>query len=171
MREVFVSNCEKSFVSDAIASNLVSIYSLTFHTGPLVSTHFLLQRIDGRSLDEFRSVRIDYGSEYGSVQVCLGETKVLAQVTAEVTQPKATRPNEGLLHFNVEIGPMAAPNFEAGKSSDESVQINRIIERALKDSRCVDLESLCITADEKVWILRVDMNVLNHDGNVVGKLL
>lgn len=31
----------------------------------------------------------------------------------------------------------------------------------------MDLESLCIKADEKVWALQVDLNVLNHEGNVV----
>lgn len=99
----------------------------------------------------------------------LGETRVLAQVTCEVAQPKSTRPNEGLLFIKVELGPMAAPHFEANRSSDLSVQVNRILERAFKDSRCIDLESLCIIAEEKVWNLRVDLNVLNHEGNIIGK--
>lgn len=63
---------------------------------------------------------------------------------------------------------MAAPHFEANRISDLGVQVNRILERAFKDSRCIDLESLCITAEEKVWSLRVDLNVLNHEGNIIG---
>lgn len=31
----------------------------------------------------------------------------------------------------------------------------------------MDLESLCILAEERVWILRVDINVLNHEGNLI----
>lgn len=100
----------------------------------------------------------------------LGETRILAQVTCDVVEPKSTRPNEGLLFINVELGPMAATHFEAGRPSELSVQVNRILERAFKDSRCVDLESLCIVADEKVWNLRVDLNVLNHEGNIIGKI-
>jgi exosome complex component RRP45 len=112
---------------------------------------------------------INFGVEYGSVHVKLGKTRVLAQVTCEVAEPKSTRPNEGLLFINVEVGAMAAPNFESNRQSDTSVQINRILERALKDSRCIDLESLCIVSEEKVWNLRVDLNVLNHEGNIIGK--
>lgn len=123
--------------------------------------------MDGRSLDEFRKLRINFGTEWGSVHVSLGETRVLAQVSCEVVTPRATRPNEGTLFINVELGPMAAPHFESGRQSDASVQLNRILERAIKDSGCVDLESLCLVADEKVWNLRVDINVLNHEGNVI----
>lgn len=126
-------------------------------------------RLDGRDLNEFRPIKINFGSDWGSVHVSLGETRVLAQVTCEVAQPKSTRPNEGLLFIKVELGPMAAQHFEANRSSDLSVQVNRILERALKDSRCIDLESLCIIAEEKVWNLRVDLNVLNHEGNIIGR--
>lgn len=120
-------------------------------------------------MDEFRPIKIQFGSDWGSVHVSLGETRVLAQVTCEVAQPKSTRPNEGLLFIKVELGPMAAPHFEANRNSDLSVQVNRILERAFKDSRCIDLESLCIIAEEKVWNLRVDLNVLNHEGNIIGE--
>ncbi|KAJ9585222.1 hypothetical protein L9F63_002985 [Diploptera punctata] len=91
----------------------------------------------------------------------------MAQVTCEVQQPKATRPNEGLLFLNLELSPMGAPHFEPGRQSELGVQLNRLLEKCIKDSRCVDLESLCITAEEKVWALRVDINVLNHEGNLV----
>ncbi|XP_055639433.1 uncharacterized protein LOC129777266 [Toxorhynchites rutilus septentrionalis] len=145
MKERVISISEKTFVQKAV----------------LEST-----RIDGRLLDEFRKLRINFGSEWGSVHVSLGETRVLAQVTCEVVAPRATRPNEGTLFINIELGPMAAPHFESGRMSEAGVQINRILERAIKDSGCVDLESLCLVADEKVWNLRVDINVLNHEGNI-----
>lgn len=62
---------------------------------------------------------------------------------------------------------MAACHFEAGRSSDSSIQLNRILERVIKDSSCVDLESLCIVAEEKVWNIRIDVNILNYEGNAV----
>ncbi|XP_058055988.1 uncharacterized protein LOC131207394 [Anopheles bellator] len=146
MKETVLSNNEKTFVQRAILESI---------------------RVDGRKLDEFRKLRISFGSEWGLVHIALGETRVLARVTCEVVQPKATRPNEGTLFINVELGPMAAPHFDGGRQSDESVHLNRILERALKDSACVDLESLCLVAEEKVWNLRIDVNVLNHEGNVI----
>lgn len=94
--------------------------------------------------------------------VSLGETKVLAQVTSEITQPRATRPAEGILHINVNSG-------QIRRSAEQIVLLTRNLERALKESRCVDLESLCIKAEEKVWSVRVDVNILNHEGNLTGK--
>lgn len=146
MKERVISISEKTFVQKAV----------------LEAT-----RVDGRSLDEFRKLRINFGSELGSVHVSLGETRVLAQVSCEVVAPRATRPNEGTLFINVEMGPIAAPHFEPGRLSEVGIQLNRILERAIKDSGCVDLESLCLVADEKVWNLRVDVNVLNYEGNVI----
>jgi exosome complex component RRP45 len=75
---------------------------------------------------------------------------VLAQVSCEVQQPKATRPNEGLLFLNIELSPMGSPDFEVGRQSELAVQLNRLLEKCIKDSQCVDLESLCIVAEEKV---------------------
>uniref|UniRef100_A0A1B0GAB0 Exosome complex component RRP45 n=2 Tax=Glossina morsitans morsitans TaxID=37546 RepID=A0A1B0GAB0_GLOMM len=146
MKETPLSLCEKNFVIQAIKQN---------------------QRLDGRNNDELRSLRINYGSDWGSVIVALGETKVLAQVSSELGEPKATRPNEGILHINVELGPMAASHFEAGRNCELTVQINRTLERTFKDSRAIDLESLCVISDERVWMLRVDLNVLNHEGNLI----
>lgn len=139
MRETVLSNCEKAFVEAAIQEKL---------------------RVDKRQLNEFRDIGLFFGDNFGSALVSLGETRVFAQVSCEVSIPKATRPNEGTLFINVEMG---------ATHSDASIQINRILERTLRESRCVDLESLCIIAEEKVWNLRVDISILNHEGNVMGK--
>ncbi|XP_015596977.1 exosome complex component RRP45 [Cephus cinctus] len=146
MREVILSHCEKNFVNKAIDKET---------------------RLDGRQLLEARPVNIHFGSNWGCCIVSLGRTKAIAQVSCDIQKPKASRPNEGMLHINVELNPMAAPFFEAGRQSDPSVQINRQLERCLKDSKCIDLESLCIVADKKAWNLRVDINIINHDGNLV----
>ena len=45
----------------------------------------------------------------------------MAQVSCEMTVAKESRPNEGMLVINVELSPMAAPHFEAGRRSDEAV--------------------------------------------------
>lgn len=93
--------------------------------------------------------------------------RVITQVSCEIQQPKTTRPNEGLLHVNVEISSMAAPHIEPGRSTDISNHLNRLLEKCIKDSKAVDLESLCLVAEEKVWALRVDVNILNHDGKCI----
>lgn len=77
-------------------------------------------------------------------------SSVLAQVSSEVHQPKSSRPSEGLLLINLELNPMGAPHFEAGRPSELGVQLNRLLEKCIKDSKAVDLESLCIKVNEKV---------------------
>ncbi|XP_049865623.1 exosome complex component RRP45 [Pectinophora gossypiella] len=146
MRDIFLSNCEKNFLHKIVSEG---------------------HRLDGRSYNESRNLNIFFGSEYGSCIVSLGETKILAQVSCEVVQPKQIRPNEGILYINVEIGPMAGYQFEPNRQTDLSVYLNRLLEKCYKDSKCIDLESLCIVVEEKVWSLRVDIRVLNHDGNLI----
>lgn len=41
------------------------------------------------------------------------------------------------------------------------------MEKALRRSRAIDTEGLCIVAGEKVWQIRVDLLFLDHDGNLV----
>ena len=74
----------------------------------------------------------------------------MAQVSCQVVQPKQARPSDGTLFINVELSPMACPSFEPGRMSDFGVEINRLLERCLKESRCLDTESLCIVSGEKV---------------------
>uniref|UniRef100_A0A131XUT3 Exosome complex component RRP45 n=1 Tax=Ixodes ricinus TaxID=34613 RepID=A0A131XUT3_IXORI len=140
-----ISSCERDFVKSAVSSN---------------------RRVDGRTSKDSRALRLSLGLDRGCCVASLGETKVLAQVSSEVIVPKPNRPNEGELFVNLELSPMAAPHFEAGRLGDFGVEIARLLERCVRDSHCVDLESLCIVAREKVWSLRVDVQVLNHRGNI-----
>ncbi|XP_076762878.1 exosome complex component Rrp45 isoform X2 [Xylocopa sonorina] len=146
MKEVLLSNCERNFVNKAVERGT---------------------RLDGRNLLEARPVKIYFGSNWGSCMVLLGQTRVIAQVTCDIQQPKTSRPNEGMLHINVELNPLAAQHFDSGRQSEFSVLISRQLEKCFQDSKCVDLESLCIIADKKVWNLRVDINIINHDGNLI----
>ncbi|XP_057261131.1 exosome complex component RRP45 [Pezoporus wallicus] len=141
-----VSNCERRFLLRAIEEG---------------------KRLDGRQCYDYRNVRISFGTEYGCCIVELGKTRVLAQVSCELVPPKPSRPTEGILFVNLELSPMAAPGLEPGRQSDLLVKLNRQIERCLRNSRCIDTESLCVVAGEKVWQIRLDMHLLNHDGNII----
>jgi len=140
-----VSTCEKNFLLEGLWEG---------------------KRLDGRGTLEQRKLEIVYGKDYGSCQISLGKTKVQAQVSCQVTEPRVTRPNEGILSVYVDLSPMAAPKFELGRLTEEGVELNRTIERCLKESKCLDLESLCIVSEEKVWSVRLDIQILNHCGNL-----
>ncbi|KFV63917.1 Exosome complex component RRP45, partial [Dryobates pubescens] len=121
----------------------------------------------GRQSLDYRNVRISFGVDYGCCIVELGKTRVLAQVSCELVPPKPNRPTEGILFFNLELSPMAAPGFEPGRQTELLVKVNRLIERCLRNSKCIDTESLCVVAGEKVWQIRLDLHLLNHDGNII----
>lgn len=78
--------------------------------------------------------------------------RVLAQVSCDIQPPKAARPNEGMLYINVELNPLAAPYFDNNRQSDIAILLNKLLEKCFKDSKCIDLESLCIVVDKKVLL-------------------
>lgn len=125
-------------------------------------------RLDGRAMEEMRDpiIRISK-TEYGYVEVDLGKTKLAVRVSCEISKPFEDRPFEGIFTINTEVSPMASPLFESGKNSDDEVLISRLIEKAVRRSNALDLESLCIIAGEKVWMIRVDINFLNFDGGFI----
>lgn len=96
----------------------------------------------------------------------MGGTKVLAQTSCSVAAPYPDRPTEGHVRYNVELSPMASPAFETGRPSSLQTTLTRTLEQSLRESRALDTESLCIAAGEKVWSLRVDVTVLDHEGNL-----
>ncbi|GAA6011673.1 hypothetical protein JCM11491_004728, partial [Sporobolomyces phaffii] len=124
-------------------------------------------RLDARAPYDLRPVSLRFGPQSGWVECALGETKVIAQVSAEIVKPQADRPYEGFLTLNTEITPMASSSYEAGRSSEEEVLMARLLEKALRRSEAVDREALCLVAGQKVWHVRVDVHFLNDAGNML----
>ncbi|KAI9011286.1 ribosomal protein S5 domain 2-type protein [Gaertneriomyces semiglobifer] len=145
VKETEPSNNEKAFVLEALREGL---------------------RVDGRGPHDMRTVAITLGPQYGHAEVRLGKTRATANISAEIVRPRANAPNEGHLIFQTDFSPMASPAFDDTRITDEEVHISRLLERALRMSHAVDTEGLCIMAGEKVWQLRVDLRILDHEGNI-----
>ncbi|XWS57367.1 hypothetical protein CRYUN_Cryun09bG0168600 [Craigia yunnanensis] len=62
---------------------------------------------------------------------------------------------------------MADPSFEIGRPGESDIELVRIIDRGLRESRAVDTESLCIIAGKLVWAIRIDLHILDNGGNLV----
>ncbi|KAL8480056.1 hypothetical protein ACS0TY_026838 [Phlomoides rotata] len=103
----------------------------------------------------------------GSSEVQLGQTRVLGFVTSQLVQPYRDRPNEGTLAIFTEFSPMADPSFEIGRPGEFAVELGRIVDRGLRESRAVDTESLCVVAGKWVWSIRIDLHVVDNGGNLV----
>ncbi|RLE51196.1 MAG: RNA-binding protein [Candidatus Methanomethylicota archaeon] len=127
-------------------------------------------RIDGRGLKDFRKVSIEFGvagKADGSAGVKIGSTYVMVGVKAEIGKPFPDTPNEGVLMVNAEFVPLASPSFEPGPPDENAIELARVVDRGIRKSEAIDLKKLCIIPGEKVWILWVDIYVLDHNGNLM----
>ena len=127
-------------------------------------------RGDGRKLDEFREIEIEYGiskTAEGSARVKFGDTEVVAGVKLLVSEPYPDTPDEGSIMVNAELLPLSNPEFEAGPPSIESIELARVIDRGIRESKAIDLKKLSIIPGEKCWTVSVDICTLNDDGNLL----
>jgi len=128
------------------------------------------KRLDGRGLKDYRPVQIEsgiIGKAEGSARVRLGKTEVMVGIKIDLGEPFSDRPNDGVLTTNAEFVPLASPEFEAGPPGEESVELARVVDRGIRESKAIDLEKLCIVPGKKVFVVFVDVYVLNHDGNLI----
>ncbi len=138
-------------------------------------THFLKVlkegfRYDRRKIDEYRELTIIKGcskTAEGSAEVKLGKTHVMAGVKFGLEAPFPDTPDEGILMVNVEESPVASPEFEVGPPSIEAIELARVVDRGLRESKLVDLKELCVKEGEKVWFISIDIVTINDDGNLL----
>lgn len=128
------------------------------------------KRLDGRGLGDYREIKIEQGiieKAEGSARALLGKTEVLVGVKIETGEPFPDTPNEGVLTVNAELVPLASPSFEAGPPDENSIELARVVDRGIRESKAIDTEKLVIEAGKKVFVVFVDIYVLNHDGNLI----
>jgi exosome complex component RRP42 len=126
-------------------------------------------RMDGRKFDEMRPLKVEMnyvGSAEGSARVTLGNTQVVVGVKLILGEPFADTPNTGVLTTNAELIPMASETFEGGPPDQESIEVARVIDRGIREGHAVDLVKLCVEPGKEVWIMFVDIHVLDYDGNL-----
>ncbi len=127
------------------------------------------KREDGRELDEYRDISIEtdvISKAEGSARVKIGGTQVIAGVKPQLGEPFPDTPNLGVLMTNCEMLPMADPTFEPGPPSDDSIELARVVDRGIRESELVDLDKLCIEEGKKVWMLFIDLNIIDNCGNL-----
>lgn len=124
-------------------------------------------RLDTREVNETREVVIEMGPLNGHCCIRIGKTIAKVCVSGEIVSPAPDRPNEGRFFFNVEIGSLANPHtHENGRPSAHNISLNNYVERVLRGSKAIDVESLCILAGKSAWSIKVDVHVLCDDGGL-----
>lgn len=147
---------------------LANTWRMTVNEKKFIETALLSDlRVDGRRPFDYRRITIKFGSKSGSSEVQLGETHVMGYVTSQLVQPYRDRANEGTLSIFTEFSPMADPSFEAGRPGENAIELGRVVDRGLRESRAVDMESLCVVAGKSVWAVRVDLHILDNGGNLI----
>ncbi len=127
------------------------------------------KRVDGRAFDQVRAITLDTNvidKAEGSAWVKYGETEVLVGVKLQAGAPFPDSPDEGVIITSLELNPLASPEFEAGPPKEGAIEMARVTDRGIRESGAIDLKKLCITKGEEVWIIFIDIHVLNDAGNI-----
>jgi exosome complex component RRP42 len=127
------------------------------------------KRYDGRKNDEYRDVKIEYGVSHaaeGSARVSIGETVVIAGVKLGLEKPYPDTPMQGNLMINAELTPMSSPLFETGPPGEQAIELSRVIDRSIRESKAIELTKLCVKEGEQAWSVMVDVVTVNDAGNL-----
>jgi len=127
-------------------------------------------RYDGRKLTDFRKVVTETDiskSAEGSARVKIGETEVIAGVKLIVDKPYPDTPEEGTLMVGAELLPLSSPEFESGPPGNQSIELARVVDRGVRESKMIDVKKLCIEKGEKVWMVAIDICTINDAGNLL----
>ncbi len=128
------------------------------------------KRLDGREVNDYREFQIEVGlieKAEGSARVRLGKTEVLVGTKIQVGEPFPDTPEEGVLTVNAELVPLASPSFEPGPPDENSIELARVVDRGIRESKAIAVTELCLESGKSVIIVFVDVYVLNHDGNLI----
>ncbi len=128
------------------------------------------KRIDERDLWEYRKFNVTadiISCAEGSADVSLGDTRIMTGLKYDVGTPFLDLPDAGVCTLMAELLPIASPLFERGPPNEQSIELARVVDRGIRHADCVQTKKLCIKEKEAVYILFVDMYVLNYSGNLI----
>ncbi len=128
------------------------------------------KRFDGRKPEEFREIKIETGvsqNAEGSARVKVGKTEILVGIKMNVGEPYPDSPESGNIIVTAELLPLSSPRYEPGPPKFPAIELGRVLDRAIRESKFIDLKKLCIKKGEKVWTIFIDVYSINDDGNLL----
>lgn len=139
------------------------------------------KRIDGRKFDEYRKISIKKGfvegKAEGSAYVKIGDTEVLAGVKIGVGDPYPDTPDEGVITVGAEFRPIASPSFSSGPPTPAAIELARVVDRGIRESKCITTTELVVPdsesvdsngkATKKIWMVIIDIHIINDAGNLI----
>jgi exosome complex component RRP42 len=128
------------------------------------------ERADGRRFDEYRDISIEkdaISKAEGSALVKLGSSQVMVGIKMQPGEPFPDAPNRGVIITNAELVPLASPTFEPGPPNEVGIELARVVDRGVRESKSIDLEALCIVPGKQVWVIFIDVHILDDCGNIL----
>lgn len=128
------------------------------------------KRIDGRRPDEIRKISILRNliqTAEGSARVKMGNTDVIAGIKIGLGEPYPDTKDQGIITTSAELIPLAAPSFETGPPSPEAIEVARVVDRGIRESKAIDLKALKVPGVDKVFVIFMDIYALDYDGNLI----
>ncbi|MBI2541211.1 exosome complex protein Rrp42 [Candidatus Woesearchaeota archaeon] len=127
-------------------------------------------RLDGRKLTEYRKpIELEHSvikTAEGSARVKIGETDVIVGVKLDVGEPYPDTPDEGTIIVGAELLPLSNPEFELGPPGIQAIELARVVDRGIRESKALDFKKLCIAKGEKIWMVIIDICPINDAGNL-----
>ncbi|MBI2523447.1 exosome complex protein Rrp42 [Candidatus Woesearchaeota archaeon] len=127
-------------------------------------------RLDGRKFTDYRPVKVEVNvtnTAEGSARVMIGKTDVIAGVKVEVMEPYPDTPDEGSIMVGAELLPLSSAEFELGPPGQKAIELARVVDRGIRESKCLDFKKLYIKEGEKAWMIVVDICTINDAGNLL----
>ncbi len=127
------------------------------------------RRLSGRAFDEYRKLKLEKDvskNAEASVKAFLGQTEVIAGIKMIPGEPYPDSPGEGTISVGAELLPLASPEFESGPPREGAIELSRVVDRGIRESKTLNFADLCIREGELVWIVFIDIYALNCDGNL-----
>src|SRR5512137_509775 len=128
------------------------------------------ERADGRGFDQYREISIERDvirKAEGSALVKIGSSQVLVGIKMQPGEPFPDSPNRGVIITNAELVPLASPTFEPGPPNEIGIELARVVDRGVRESKAVNLEALCIVPEKQVWVIFIDVHILDDCGNIL----
>ncbi|KAH9450402.1 hypothetical protein MJO29_014532 [Puccinia striiformis f. sp. tritici] len=126
-------------------------------------------RADGRAALQARTSQSHSAgitSAHGSTIYSTGNTSVVCALKLEIATPESSKPNQGFIVPNIDLGPMCSPKYRSGPPNDESQILSSRLKDILTSSGFLSLDSLVIHPNKFVWVIYVDIVCLSNDGNL-----
>jgi len=127
------------------------------------------KRMDNRKFNEFRNIEIETGiisKAEGSAKVKIGNTQVISGIKMDLGDPYPDTPDSGVMTTAAELIPMASPDFESGPPREDAIELARVVDRGIRESDIIEVEKLCIVPAEKIWMVFIDIHIIDYDGNL-----